>query len=103
MSRIVLVYCPKKQKMVPKGAEHKETKWAKHAFTSDEMEPTKNPLNSKEVFTSKARLREAYRNAGAVEIGDAYERGYDPAKERAMEEKKMVKRLVDQVRERLNG
>jgi hypothetical protein len=76
---------------------------AAHYIITDEMNPVRNPLNPKQIFTSKRKLREAYRAAGAVEIGDAYERGYNPEKGTEMREKQLVSNFMQQVRERLNG
>jgi hypothetical protein len=76
---------------------------AAHNFIHDEMPPTRNPLNSKEIYTSKSKLRAAYRAAGAEEIGTEFERGYDPEKGVERREQQVVSNLMRQVRERLNG
>ena len=76
---------------------------AKHMFINDEMPPTRNPLNPKEIYTSKSKLRAAYRAAGAVEVGDAYDRGYDPGKDSERKQEKLVHSVMQQIRERLNG
>lgn len=76
---------------------------AKHMFINDEMPPTRNPLNPKDIYTSKSKLRAAYRAAGAVEVGDAFDTGYDPEKDRASRETQMMKNLMQQVKERMNG
>lgn len=97
-------WCPVKQKVVPiEQVERRVQTNAKDLFIQDEMEPTRNPLNPKEIYTSKSKLRAAYRAAGAVEIGDSYDRGYDPQKESANREKQVVAKFMNNLRERLNG
>ncbi len=97
-------YCHVKKKVVPiEQVERRAESNARDLFIQDEMEPTRNPLNPKEVYTSKSKLRAAYKAAGAIEVGDAYERGYNPEKERAVNTDKMVKNFMNNLRERLNG
>jgi hypothetical protein len=97
-------WCPVEQKVVPIEQVQKRVQSnARDLFIQDEMEPTKNPLNPKEVYTSKAKLRAAYRSAGAVEVGDAYDRGFDPQKERSTKTDQIVKSVMRQIRERMNG
>lgn len=69
-------------------------------YIHDEMPPTKNPLNPREIFTSKAKLRAAYKAAGVVEIGDAYDRGYNPEKERERESDNFAKDLTSKIIDR---
>jgi hypothetical protein len=64
------------------------------------MEPTRNPLNPKEVYTSKSKLREAYKAAGVVEVGDAYERGYDPEKRSEQTASDLARKLKNQIIDR---
>lgn len=92
-------YCHTQKKVVPIEEVVRE-KRAIDYFIQDEMEPTKNPLNPKEIYTSKSKLRAAYRAAGAIEVGDAYERGYTPDKERN-DSAKLVSSFMNEVRERL--
>lgn len=97
-------YCPKKKKVVP--IEQVESEYSSKAinnYIQDEMPPTRNPLNPKEIYTSKSKLRAAYKAAGAIEVGDAYERGYDPGKERRGSEERMVKQFMQRLKERVNG
>ena len=75
---------------------------ASHGYIPDEMPPTKNPLNPREIYTSKSKLRQAYKDAGVIEVGDAYERGYNPEKNMEKAEKALVSKLMDSVRHRLN-
>lgn len=97
-------YCHKQQKVVPiEEVQRDYQSHAKHLFIQDEMEPTRNPLNPKEIYTSKSKLREAYKAAGAVEVGDAYDRGYSPEKASASREKQVVAKFMNNLRERLNG
>ncbi len=65
------------------------------------MPPTRNPLNPSQIFTSKSKLRAVYKAAGAVEVGDAYDRGYDPMKHKASTDK-VAKSVINQIRERMN-
>lgn len=97
-------WCPVQEKVVPvEEVQVRVHANACHMFICDDMPPTRNPLNPKEIYTSKAKLREAYRAAGAVEIGDAYDRGYDPDKENKANEERVVRNFIRQVKERLNG
>jgi glutamyl-tRNA reductase len=95
-------YCKIQKKVVP--IEDVQVKVPEsHYIITDEMAPVRNPLNSKEIYTSKRKLREAYKAAGAVEIGDAYEKGYDPGRDDSRRQKELVNRVMNQIRERLNG
>lgn len=97
-------WCPIKQKVVPiEQIERQYQSYARDLYIQDEMPPTKNPLNPKEIYTSKSKLRAAYRAAGVIEVGDAYERGYNPSKSSAEREAKVVKNLMQQIKERMNG
>lgn len=97
-------YCQVQQKVVPiEQVKREYQSKAIDLFIQDEMAPTRNPLNPKEVYTSKSKLRAAYRAAGAVEVGDAYDRGYSPDKVRAESESRAVSNVMRQIRERLNG
>lgn len=97
-------YCQVQQKVVPiEQVKREYQSKAIDLFIQDEMAPTRNPLNPKEVYTSKSKLRAAYRAAGAVEVGDAYDRGYSPEKARAESESRAVSNMMRQIRERLNG
>lgn len=97
-------WCPIQKKVVPiEEVQRRVQANARDLFIQDEMEPTRNPLNPKEVYTSKSKLRAAYRAAGAVEIGDAYERGYNPEKGSQQRQNELVKRIMQQVRDRTNG
>lgn len=69
---------------------------------SDEMPPTRNPLNPKEIFTSKAALRQRYKEAGVEEVGTAYDNGYNPEKNRVHQTEKFYGRLFDRLKYRLN-
>jgi hypothetical protein len=92
-------YCPIEQKVVPID-EVKKERFSRDLFIQDEMPPTRNPLNPKEIYTSKSKLRSAYRAAGAVEVGDAYDRGYVPEKESQRSEKQLVDKMMRNIRER---
>lgn len=95
-------YCPVAEKVVPVEQVQKRVQSnARDLFIQDEMEPTRNPLNPKEVYTSKSKLRAAYKAAGAVEVGDAYDRGYTPEKERSSSERQLVASMKNQIIERL--
>lgn len=73
---------------------------AKHMFINDEMPPTRNPLNPKEIYTSKSKLRAAYKAAGAIEVGDAYDRGYTPDRESGASTDRLVNKMKQQIIER---
>jgi hypothetical protein len=92
-------YCHEQKKVVP-IEEVKRQRYARDLFIQDEMEPTRNPLNPKEIYTSKSRLRAAYRAAGAIEVGDAYDRGYIPDQESGASTRKLAKQLTNQIIDR---
>ncbi|MGL5336057.1 MAG: hypothetical protein ACRC9R_07935 [Enterovibrio sp.] len=96
-------WCPVQCKVVPIHEVAKRSPDARDLFIQDEMEPTRNPLNPREVYTSKAKLRAAYRSAGAIEVGDAYERGYDPRKDDSKNTDKIASKVMQQIKERMNG
>ena len=76
---------------------------AAHNFIHDEMPPTRNPLNPKEIYTSKSKLRAAYKAAGAIEVGTEFDHGYNPERHAEVREKQVVANFMRQVKERLNG
>lgn len=87
-------YCHVQQRVVPIEEVQKRVESnARDLFIQDEMEPTRNPLNPKEIYTSKSKLRAAYRAAGAVEVGDAYDRGYRSERESGAREREVVSKL----------
>lgn len=94
-------YCHVQQKVVPIEEVVKRAQSnARDLFIQDEMEPTRNPLNPKEIYTSKSKLRAAYRAAGAVEVGDAYERGYKSDFESGRTERELVSKLKEKMIDR---
>jgi hypothetical protein len=94
-------WCPVKQKVVPiEQVERRAKSNARDLFIQDEMEPTRNPLNPKEVYTSKSKLRAAYKAAGAIEIGDSYDRGYIPDNESGASTRSMAKELSNKIIDR---
>ena len=95
-------FCHVQQKVVPIEEVQRET-WARDLFIQDEMAPTRNPLNPKEVYTSKSKLRQRYKEAGVTEVGDAYDRGYNPDKVTERAEKQITRNIMQQLRERING
>lgn len=95
----LFAYCKIQEKVVPID-EVKREKYARDLFIQDEMPPTRNPLNPKEVYTSKSKLRAAYRAAGAVEVGDAYERGYIPDRESGASTNRLISKIKEQMIER---
>lgn len=94
-------YCHEQKKVVPiEKVQRRVQSNARDLFIQDEMEPTRNPLNPKEVYTSKSKLRAAYKAAGAIEVGDAYDRGYIPDHESGASERKLISKLKAQMIER---
>lgn len=96
-------YCPVAQKVVPIAEVQRRVQSnARDLFIQDEMEPTRNPLNPKQIYTSKSKLRAAYKAAGAIEVGDAYDRGYIPDRESGASEQRLIsnikERLIDRYR-----
>jgi hypothetical protein len=99
----LFAYCKVKQKVVPiEEVQREYQSKAVDLFIQDEMPPTRNPLNPKEVYTSKSKLRAAYRAAGAIEVGDAYDKGYTPEKETKRSEREVVNKFMSNLRDRLN-
>lgn len=97
-------WCPVKKKVVPiEQVERRVQTNARDLFIQDEMEPTRNPLNPKEIYTSKSKLRAAYRAAGAVEVGDSYDRGYTPERETSRSSRDAASQLKRQIIERMNN
>lgn len=89
-------YCHLQGKVVPiEQVQRRATSNAKDLFIQDEMEPTRNPLNPKEIYTSKSKLRAAYKAAGAVEVGDAYDKGYQSDRESGASERQLVSKLKE--------
>jgi len=94
-------WCHVKQKVVPiEQVERRAQSNARDLFIQDEMEPTRNPLNPKEVYTSKSKLRAAYKAAGAIEVGDAYDRGYIPDRESGASERKLISEMKNKLIDR---
>lgn len=94
-------YCHIQKKVVPiEEVQQRAQSNARDLFIQDEMEPTKNPLNPKEIYTSKSKLRAAYKAAGAVEVGDAYDRGYQTDRETGATERRLVGKLKEQLIDR---
>lgn len=96
-------YCHEQKKVVPiEEVQRRVQSNARDLFIQDEMEPTRNPLNPKEIYTSKSKLRSAYRAAGAVEVGDAYDKGYIPDRESGASERRLINemrsKLIDRYR-----
>jgi hypothetical protein len=87
-------YCHVQKKVVPvEEVQRRAQSNARDLFIQDEMEPTRNPLNPKEIYTSKSKLRAAYKAAGAIEVGDSYERGYKSDRESGASERQLVDKL----------
>jgi hypothetical protein len=93
-------WCPKQQAVVPIEKVHRERK-AIDLFIQDDMPETRNPLNPNEVYTSKSKLRAAYKAAGAIEVGDAYDKGYIPDRESGASERRLLNSIKTQFVERL--
>jgi hypothetical protein len=89
-------YCHVQKKVVPiEEVQRRAHSNARDLFIQDEMEPTRNPLNPKEIYTSKSKLRAAYKAAGAVEVGDAYDKGYQSDRESGASERQLVNKLKE--------
>jgi hypothetical protein len=74
-----------------------------HGFIQDEMPATKHPLDGK-YYTSKAKFRAATKALGGVEVGTAYENGYDPEKEQEREANKTLREAIhERFREHINN
>jgi hypothetical protein len=64
------------------------------------MPETKHPTNGK-YYTSKSKFREVTKAAGLVEIGTAYDNGYDPEKDtgsdRAIRDREVNERFKEKL------
>lgn len=100
-------WCPVQNKVVPQGEVLVEVKERKHAcaahgYIPDEMPETKSPLTGK-IYTSKAKLRAEYRQHNVCEVGNEYENGHDPEREKEREWKDFTKGVKAELRERINN
>lgn len=94
-------YCHTANKVVPiEEVKREYQSKARDLFIQDEMPPTRNPLNPKEIYTSKSKLRAAYKAAGAIEVGDAYDKGYIPERESGASSDRLVNKMKQQIIER---
>ena len=94
-------FCHVQNKVVPiEEVQRRVQSNARDLFIQDEMQPTRNPLNPKEIYTSKSKLRAAYRAAGAIEVGDAYDRGYKPDRESGATERRLIQNIKAKMIER---
>lgn len=98
----VYQYCKIQKKVVPvEEVMHDAT--ASTQFIIDEMPPTKHPITG-EVFTSKTKFRAVTKAHGYEEVGTAYDHGFEPGeRERADKHKANVRRIKEELRERLYG
>ena len=102
MARGLFRFCPIQKRVVPADEVMVEVPAnVAHGIIPDEMPPTRSPLDGK-FYTSKARLRETYRAAGVVEVGNEYENGFDPGKGER-ESRAALRSVMAQIRERMNG
>lgn len=94
-------YCHVQKKVVPvEEVQRRAQTNARDLLIQDEMEPTRNPLNPKEVYTSKSKLRAAYRAAGAIEVGDAYDKGYKTDRENGRTERELISKMKEKMIDR---
>lgn len=70
-------------------------------FSSDEMPPTRNPLNPRQIFTSKSKLRAVYKAAGVEEVGTEYENGYRPEQKREKNFERFLEKVGDKFKDRI--
>lgn len=102
MTRALYKYCEVQQKVVPiDQVMVRVPANVAHGYIPDEMAPTKHPTTG-QYYTSKAKLRQSYKDLGLIEIGTAYENGYDEQDERKYSATNLKNRIMEQVRERLN-
>lgn len=69
-------------------------------MSTDLIEPTKHP-ESKEYYSSKSRFRAETKARGMVEIGDAYDRGYDPETDPNSERAEQDRHVNERFKEKL--
>ena len=71
-----------------------------HGYIPDEMPETKHPTNSK-YYTSKSKFREVTKAAGLIEIGTAYDNGYDPETDRGSDRAIRDREVNERFKEKL--
>lgn len=76
-----------------------------HGYIPDDMPETKHPMDKK-YYTSKSKFRETTKKFGLVEIGTAFDNGYDPEKDsgsdRAIKERQVNEKFKEKLIWNLN-
>ena len=94
-NRKVYVYDKIQGKMVELKDRYVEHADAPYVI-DDSMPLLKSPLSRTLYFDSKRALRAHYKQHGVEEVGNEYERGYDPGAERQREVEKRVDAKIKQ-------
>lgn len=94
-NRKIYVYDKIKRKVVEAKDRYVDESNAPYVI-DDTMPLTKSPLSRTLYFDSKRALRAHYRQHGVEEVGNEYERGYDPGAERQREIEKRVDAKIKQ-------
>lgn len=106
MARQVYLWCELQKKWVPAEdamqIDRSPLANVRHGYIPDEMPPTKHPVTG-EYFTSKAKFRKTTRALGMVEVGDAYDRGYDPSKRMKDDLREHTKKFKAELIQRYKG
>jgi len=102
MSRQVYKYC-KVQKCVVPIEEVIQQERTGTIIINDEMPATRHPIDG-HYYTSKTKFRAVTRANGCEEIGNEYDRGYEPGEmERQALSRENTQRIKEELRQRLNG
>lgn len=104
MTRRIYVFDKKQGKVVPME-ERQDIIHANaaHGYIPDEMEATRHPVDG-HYYTSKAKFREVTRANGFEEVGNAYEKGFDPgASERKTRDREFRENFRKNLGDRYNG
>ena len=98
----VYQYCKIQKKVGPVEKVSHEVR-SGTVFMIDEMPPTKHPIDG-HYYTSKTKFRAITKAHGCEEVGTAYDHGFEPGKrDREEAHKEQVKRIKEEIRERVYG
>lgn len=94
MKGVVYQYCEVQKKVVPRDEVMVRLPAnVAHNFLNDDMPPTRHPITG-DYYTSKARFRDVTRAHGCDEVGNEYEKGYDPEAEFSREQDRRIGEII---------
>ena len=93
-------WCPIQQKVVPTEEVMVIVPTSSSpTFINDEMPPTKHPIDG-QLYTSKAKFRAITRAHGFDEVGNEYEKGYEPERQLEKDFDRYIGGMKDEFRRR---